>query len=157
MNNGSGCKFSPGTMLTHGTRMASWHFCTERQQNHSWDQWNQGNASDWNQWSWRSARGIDGGWSTRSQWHGEPKQYFDKSPPPEWDGNHPEKSWRDNRRTLKQWLSTTDVLPERHGMLVWGALTGDAKRLISHFRDEELQCWDVGSGSQSYQRVRGSG
>ena len=29
----------------------------------------------------------------------EPKKYFDKSPPPEWDGNHPQKTWRDYRRT----------------------------------------------------------
>ena len=34
--------------------------------------------------------------------HSEPKKYFDKSPPPEWDGNHPEKTWRDYRLTLKQ-------------------------------------------------------
>ena len=33
------------------------------------------------------------------------------------DGNHPEKTWRDYRRTLKQWLSTTDVSSEKHGML----------------------------------------
>ena len=29
-------------------------------------------------------------------------------------------------------------------MLLWRALTGDAKLLISHFRDEELLCWDAG-------------
>ena len=61
----------------------------------------------------KPARGNDGGWSSRSQWYGEPKRYFDKSPPPEWDGNHPEKTWRDYRRTLKQWLRTTDILPEK--------------------------------------------
>ena len=48
-----------------------------------------------------------------------------------------------SRSTLKQWLSTTDVPPE-HGMLLWRALTGDAKLLISHFRDEELLRWDAG-------------
>ena len=32
----------------------------------------------------------------------EPKKYFVKSPPPEWDGNYPEKTWRDYRRTLEQ-------------------------------------------------------
>ena len=53
-------------------------------------------------------------------------------------------SWRDYRRTLKQWLSTTDVPIEKHGMLLWRALTGDAKLLISHFRDEELLRWDAG-------------
>ena len=73
-----------------------------------------------------------------------PKKYFDKSPPPEWDGNQPEKTWRDYRRMLKQWLSTTDVPMEKHGMLLWRALTGDAKLLISHFRDEELLQWDAG-------------
>ena len=93
--------------------------------------------------SW-SARGNDDGWSSRSQWHSEPKKYFDKSPPPEWDGNHPEKTWRDCRRTLKQRLSTTDVPSERRGMLLWRALTGDAKLLISHFRDEDLLCWGRG-------------
>ena len=29
-------------------------------------------------------------------------------------------------------------------MLLWRALTGDAKLLISHFRDEDLLCWDAG-------------
>ena len=62
----------------------------------------------------------------------------------EWDGNHPEKTWRDYRRTLKQWLSTTDVPSEKRGMLLWRALTGDAKLLISHFRDEDLLHWDAG-------------
>ena len=45
---------------------------------------------------------------------------------------------------LKQWLSTTDVPIEKHGMRLWRALTGDAKLLISHFRDEELLRWDAG-------------
>ena len=71
------------------------------------------------------------------------KKYFDKSPPPEWDGNHPEKTWRDYRRTLKQWSSTTDVPSEKHSMLLWRALTGDAKLLISHFRNEDLLHWDA--------------
>ena len=35
-------------------------------------------------------------------------------------------AWRDYRRTLKQWLSTTDVPSERHGTFLWRALTGDA-------------------------------
>ena len=59
-------------------------------QNHSWDQWSRWNVNDWNQWSSWSARGNDDGWSSRSQWNSEQKKYFDKSPPPEWDGNHPE-------------------------------------------------------------------
>ena len=71
------------------------------------------------------------------------KKYFDKSPPPEWDGSQPEKTWRDYRRMLKQWLSTTDVPLEKHGMLLWRALTGDAKLPVSHFRDEELLRWDA--------------
>ena len=29
-------------------------------------------------------------------------------------------------------------------MLLWRALTGDAKLLISHFRDEDLLCWGRG-------------
>ena len=29
-------------------------------------------------------------------------------------------------------------------MLLWRALTGDAMLLISHFRDEDLLCWDAG-------------
>ena len=141
INNGSGCKFNPGTMLIHGTIVAP---RTGHQQNHSWDQWNRWNANDWNQWSSWSAHGNEDGWSSRSQWKSEPKKYFDKSPPPEWDGNHPEKTWRDYRRTLKQCLSTTDVPSEKHGMLLWRALTGDAKLLISHFRDEDLLHWDAG-------------
>ena len=53
----------------------------------------------------------------------------------EWDGSQPEKTWRDRR---------TYVPSEKHGMLLWRALTGDAKLLISHFRDEELLRWDAG-------------
>ena len=45
---------------------------------------------------------------------------------------------------MKQWLSTTDVPSKKHGMLLWRALTGDAKLLISHFRDEDLLHWDAG-------------
>ena len=139
INNDSGYKFNPGTIVTHGTGMGLWL------QNQSWDQWNRWNAYSWNQWSSWSADGNDDDWwSSRSQWHSEPKKYFDKSPPPEWDGNHPEKIWREYRRTLKQWLSTTDVPSEKHGMLLWRALTGDARLLISHFRDEDLLHWDAG-------------
>ena len=99
---------------------------TGHQLNRSWDQWNRWNANGWS-----AGVNDDDWWSPRSQWHSEPKKYFDKSPPPESDGNHPEKTWRDYRRTLKQWLSTTGVPSERHGMLLWRALTGDAKLLIS--------------------------
>ena len=154
INNGSGCKFNRGTMMIHGTSMGLWLPALEIN---------------------RITVGISGiagmpmiginghlglhvvfddGWSSRSQWHSEPKKYSDKSPPPEWDGNHPEKTWRDYRRTLKQWLSTTDVPSERHGMLLWRALTGDAKLLISHFRDEDLLCW--GAGQRIFERP-GSG
>ena len=118
---------------------------TGRQQNQSWDQWNRWNAGGWNQWSpWSAGGNGDEWWSSRSQSHSEPKKYFDKSPPPEWDGNHPEKTWRDYRRTVSQWLSTTDVPSEKHGMLLLRALTGDAKLLISHFCDEDLLHWDAG-------------
>ena len=92
-------KFNHGTMMTHGTRMGLWHPALDINKNHSSDQWNRWNANDWNQWSSWSARGCDDGWSPRSQWHSEPKKYFDKSPPPEWDGNDREKTWRDHRRT----------------------------------------------------------
>ena len=139
INNGSGCKFNPGTMLIHRPSMGLWH-----------------RALDIN----RITVGISGiagmpmiginghlglhvammMGGRRSQWYSEPKMYFDKSPPPEWDGNHPQKTWRDYRRALKQWLSTTDVPSEKHGMLLWRPLTGDANLLISHFRDEDLLC-----------------
>ena len=86
---------------------------TGHQQNQSWDQWNRWNTDGWHQWSsWSAGGNDDDWWSSRSQCHSEPKKYFDKSPPPEWDGNHLEKTWRDYRRTLKQWLSTTDVSSE---------------------------------------------
>ena len=53
-------------------------------------------------------------------------------------------TWRDYRRMLKQWLSTTDVPIEKHDMFLCRALTVDAKLLISHFRDEELLRWSAG-------------
>ena len=120
------------------------------QQNCDWNQWSSwksGNDSwhssnDWNWWSSWPASADDERWSSWSPWsHSilpESKMYFDKSPPPEWDVNQPEKTWRDYRRMLKQWLGTTDVPIETHGMLLRRALTGDAKLLISHFRDDEL-------------------
>ena len=119
------------------------------QQNRDWNQWGHWNASnDWHWWSSWSTRGDDERWSSWSPWshpsRNESKKYFNKSPPPEWDGSQPEKTWRDYRRMLKQWLSTTDVPLEKHGMLLWRALAGDAKLLISHFRDEELLRWDAG-------------
>ena len=117
---------------------------TGHQQNLSWDQCNRWNANDWNQWSSWSARGNDDGWSSRSQWHSEPKKYFDKSRRPEWDGNHPEKTWRDYRRTVKQRLSTTDVPSERHGMLLWRALSGDPSFSSRTFVMKDLLCWDAG-------------
>ena len=97
--------------------------------------------------SW-STKGDDERLSSWSPWshasQNETQKYFDKSPPPEWHGSQPEKTWRDYRRMLKQWLSTTDVPIENHGMLLWRVLTGDAKLLISHFRDEVLLRWDAG-------------
>ena len=72
------------------------------------------------------------------------KKDFDKSPPLEWDGSQPEKTWRDYRRVLKQSLSTTHVTIEKHRMLLWRALTEGATLLIAHFRDEELLRWDTG-------------
>ena len=71
----------------------------------------------------------------------ESKTYFDKSLPPEWDGSQPEKTWREYRFMLEQWLSTTDVPLEKNGMLLWRALNGNAKLLISDFREEELLRW----------------
>ena len=121
----------------------------ECQQNRDWDQWSHWDASkDWHRWSSWLTRGDDERWSSWSPWsrfcHTEPKKYFDKSPLPEWDGSQPEKTWRDYRRTLKQWLSTTDVSSEKHRVFLWRTLTGDAKLLVSHCRDEELLRWDAG-------------
>ena len=76
INNGSGYKFNPRTMLTHGTSMGLWH-----------------PALDINKITVGISGiagmpliGIDGHlcllvamMSSRSQWHSEPKKYFDKS------------------------------------------------------------------------------
>ena len=132
-----------------GWQVDHWHWNdrapshTENQQNRDWNQWRSWHSNnDWNWWSSWSTRADDERWSSWSPWshsaHSETKKYFDKSPPPEWDGNQPEKTWRDYRRMLKQWLS------EHHRCPLWRALTGDAKLLISHFRDEELLRWDAG-------------
>ena len=96
INSDSGYKFQPwnnGDPWNQYGIVASRTGC---QQNQSWDQWNRWNTNGWNQWSsWSAGGNDDDWWSSRSQWHSEPKKYFDKSPPPEWDGNHPEKTWRD--------------------------------------------------------------
>ena len=51
INNDSGYKFNPGTIVTHGTSMGVWLPATGHQQNQSWDQRNRWNANGWNQWS----------------------------------------------------------------------------------------------------------
>ena len=68
----------------------------------NWNQWSSWHSNnDWNWWSSWSTRADDERWSSWSPWshsaHSETKKYFDKSPPPEWDGNQPEKTWRDYR------------------------------------------------------------
>ena len=122
--------------LISGAGMNELPAITENQQNRDWNQWSSWlSSNDWNWWSSWPTRADDEKWSSWSPWShsvvSESKKYFDKIPPPEWDGSQPEKTWRDYRRMLKQWLSTTDVPVEKHGMLLWRALTGDAK--ASHF------------------------
>ena len=73
-------------------------------------------------------------------------KYFDKDPPPAWDGKNPEKTWRPYRREFDHWLSSTDIPAGKHGILLWRALTGDAKLLINHLTDTELA--DPGIGKR---------
>ena len=69
INNDSGYKFNPGTVVTHGTSMGLWLPAldinrTKAGINGQWSSWSAGgNDNDW--------------WSSRSQWHSEPKKYFD--------------------------------------------------------------------------------
>ena len=116
IDNGSGCKFNPGTMLTHGTRMGLWH-----------------PALDTNKITvgisgiaGMPMTGIDGrlgllvammmggrrghsgmmnqgGTLTRARLQNETEIILRRPGA--------------TINTQKQWLSTPDVLPERHGML----------------------------------------
>ena len=77
-----------------------------------------------------------------SSWNGS--KYIDKDPPPTWDGKNPETTWRKYRRMLDQWLYNTDIPAHKHGVLLWKALTDDAKLLIDHLSDSELSDPDIG-------------
>ena len=72
------------------------------QQEQSWGQ-GEGWGSGW----------AAGAWDTWSQWSqgggGTGPKYFDKGLPPTWDGLHPEKTWRDYRRSLDHWITRTDI------------------------------------------------
>jgi hypothetical protein len=43
---------------------------------------------------------------------GQHSRYFDKEPPPHWNGLHPEKTWKKYKLELEQWLATTDIPKE---------------------------------------------
>ena len=76
-------------------------------------------------------------------------KYFDKDPPPAWDGKNPEKTWRPYRREFDHWLSSTNIPAGKHGILLWRALTGDAKLLINHLTDIELAYPGIGKRIRS--------
>ena len=145
INNDSGYKFNPGTLVTSGTSMGLWlptldiHRITVGINGIAGMPMVGINGHLGLLVAMMMTGGRRGHNGTVNQ-----KKYFEKSPPPEWDETHPEKTWRDYRRSLKQWLSTTDVSCEKHGMLLWRALTGDAKLLISHFHNKDLMHWDAG-------------
>ena len=91
---------------------------------------------------WQDNTG-DTSWSDfRSQGQG---RYVDKDPPPSWDGKNPEKTWREYRRSLRFWLANTDIPSKKHGVMLWKALTGDAKLLVDHLTDEDLARHDAAS------------
>ena len=95
-----------------------------RPQEQSWGQ-------DWATGAWDT-------WSQRSWGGGKGPTYIDKDLPPTWDGLHPEKTWRDYRRSLDHWIQRTDIPGHKHGIMLWKALTGDAKLLIEHLTDYDL-------------------
>ena len=107
------------------------------------DPWTQqASAADpWGQYSGTAA--VQNTWQ-RQSWSTPGPRYLDKDPPPTWDGKAPETTWRSYRREFDQWLMNTDIPSGKHGMLIWRALSGDAKLLISHLTDTELQDPDIG-------------
>ena len=105
-------------------------------------------SSDWHRWSSWSICGEDERWSSWSPWSrlccNEPKSTSTRAHLQSGTGASQKSPGVDYRPTLKPWLSTT-VRSEKHGMLLWRALTGgDAELLTSHFRDEELLRWNAG-------------
>ena len=50
INNDSGYKFNPGTIVDPWNQYGIVATRTGHQQNYSWDQWNRWNANGWNQW-----------------------------------------------------------------------------------------------------------
>ena len=120
INNDSGYKFNPGTMVTHGTSMGLWLPINRT-------------TAGINGIAGMPMVGINGHLGLlvammmiggRRGHNGTVNQrsILTKSPPPEWDGTHPEKNWCDYCDTLKQWLSTTDMFPLRNTACSCGEL-----------------------------------
>ena len=55
-----------------------------------------------------------------------------------WGGSKAESTWRTYRRSLDQWFMTTDIPTQKHGILLFRALSGEAGLLIQHLSNEEL-------------------
>eukprot|EP00971_Amphidinium_carterae_P251151 4985261-Amphidinium_carterae.1 len=65
-----------------------------------------------------------------------------RDPPPAWDGEEPAKRWRNYRRDLKMWESSTDIGPLKRGSLVFRAFTGKARILAEGLEDRVIQAED---------------
>ena len=57
-------------------------------------------------------------------------KYYDKEPPPKWDGHNPEHTWRPYRKSLQFWFARPDIPKEKQGFLLWEALSGPPKILF---------------------------
>ena len=66
-------------------------------------------------------------------------KYYDKDPPPKWDGHHAETTWRPYRKRLQFWFARTDIPKEKQGFLLWEAISGPPKILFENWTEEHLK------------------
>ena len=144
INNDSGYMFNPGTIVTHGTSVGLWLPALDVNRikagikeslEYRWLE-SMVILVCWWQWWWLVVVAV-----TVAQWT---KEVFRQKSASRMGRKA---SWENLARLSSHTKTVVEhhwCLLWEHGMLLWRALTGDAKLLISHFRDEDLLHWDAG-------------
>ena len=74
-----------------------------------------------------------GGQGAAGEW-----SYKDKDPPPSWDGQDPELTFRQFEKNVKLWEFETDIPERKRGIKLMRALTGQALLAVEDMEIEEL-------------------
>ena len=64
---------------------------------------------------------------------------YDKDPPPTWNGENPESTWRPYQKALKLWFTRTDIPKHKQGYLLYKAITGPPHNLFSNYDENDFK------------------